>query len=214
MLQNAPNPSENPKSPRQVPGRPRLTNFAVVLDTNVLADSEVRDVCLSAAEHCLFRPIWSQDIMNEMRCVLLGFGITDERVDRLIRRMDAAFPEAMVDGYEDLIDAMTCDKKDRHVLAAAIVGGAQLIVTEDLGDFPSESTRKYGIDAVSPDHFLCDLLSLDHNSMLEALSGMAQRRQKPPKTIPDIIEALRARGCEEFARQATVVVESFFGKQN
>ncbi|WP_298182736.1 hypothetical protein [Saccharomonospora sp.] len=68
-----------------------------------------------------------------------------------------AFPallDAEVEGYKDLIDAMKCDKKDRHVLAAAVRGNASVLVTANLKDFPTEALEPYDIRALSPDEFL------------------------------------------------------------
>lgn len=59
--------------------------------------------------------------------------------------MEQAFPDASVTGYAGLTDKLRCDPKDRHVLAAAIVGGCQVIVTFNTKDFPPESVEEFGI---------------------------------------------------------------------
>ena len=56
--------------------------------------------------------------------------------------MTAAFPEALVTGYESLIKNMTCDEKDRHVLAAADYLPAQTLVTFNTKDFPETSSKE------------------------------------------------------------------------
>jgi predicted nucleic acid-binding protein len=68
--------------------------------------------------------------------------------------MQSAFPDAEVTGYDGLIDQMTCDPKDRHVLAAAVRSNAEVIVTFNLQDFPLESVAHYDIDVVHPAEFL------------------------------------------------------------
>ena len=50
--------------------------------------------------------------------------------------MAAYFPDARVTSYEELIGSMTNHPKDRHVLAAAVAGRADMLVTENLKDFP------------------------------------------------------------------------------
>jgi predicted nucleic acid-binding protein len=204
-------PSQQPQPARQSPGRPRLTSFVVVLDANALAGAEIRDVLLSAAETCLYRPLWSRDILDEVGKVLERLGVPVAGVERLLDTMNSAFPEAIVDGYADIVDAMKCEHGDRHVLAAAVVGHAQLIVTWNKKDFPPESTAPYTITVLSPDEFLCDLLSLDHVAMLDTLKRISERRQRPPRTIEEIVDALDRQGCTEFARECRVMIESLFG---
>ena len=55
-------------------------------------------------------------------------------------------------GYEPLIDMIELpDRDDRHVLAAAIRCDASVIVTLNLGDFPSQALGKFSIEAQHPD---------------------------------------------------------------
>lgn len=62
--------------------------------------------------------------------------------------MNTAFPEAIVTGYSSLIQAVELhDANDRHVLAAAIQASADLIVTNNIKDFPEEELDKYDIQA-------------------------------------------------------------------
>ena len=74
-----------------------------------------------------------------------------EKVDRMISLMKQHFEDAEVAGYEGLVPAMTNDPKARHVLAAAITGGADLIVIYNLRHFPPHSCEPYNIDAQGPD---------------------------------------------------------------
>lgn len=72
--------------------------------------------------------------------------------------MSSAFPEAAVTDYEHLIEAMRNDPKDRHVTAAAVKAGAQLVVTENIRDFLAMPD---GIEAQPADEFLCSLFDLN-----------------------------------------------------
>lgn len=93
--------------------------------------------------------------------------------------MRTAFPNAAVDGYHDLIAAMSNDPKDRHVLAAAIRGGAALIVTANIRDFPTAALDPYDIDAVHPDDFLQGQLEL-----APAVTIACMREQRAAYTRP------------------------------
>jgi hypothetical protein len=60
--------------------------------------------------------------------------------------------DSLVEEYENLIEAIDLpDKDDRHVLAAAIKGRADLIVTRDLKDFPADKLARWGLEAQHPD---------------------------------------------------------------
>ena len=99
-----------------IPGR-----FRVVLDADVLFPCLLRDTLLRAAEHEFFQLYWSAEILEEVRRNLVATDTTNEhQAQQLVNAMDGAFPEAMVNGYQDLVDAMPNHPKDRHVAAAAV----------------------------------------------------------------------------------------------
>lgn len=110
--------------------------FRVVLDANVLYPFTVRDTLLRAAAEGLFQPYWSEQILDEVERNLVGKGtISLEQAKRLRRAMTGVFPESMVTGHEHLVAAMQNHHGDRHVAAAALRAGAQVIVTCNLKDF-------------------------------------------------------------------------------
>jgi len=186
---------------------PLITGFPVVLDACVLVNSTIRDFVLYAAHLALYRPIWSADILRELRATLSRFGIQADRVEYIVSQMSGAFPEACVDGYETLIGGMKNDPGDRHVLACAVVGKAQLIVTENLRHFPPTSLEPYHIEATNADDFLRDLLDIDRDRMLEVLTTIAETRKMPPRTIEELLEAVRANGCPGFAADMRAALE-------
>lgn len=87
--------------------------------------------------------------------------------------MTQAFPEAMVDGFEELIPAMKNQEKDRHVLAAAIKCGAQMILTDNQRDFPCEALQPYGIECKTAEAFLIDQYHLDEDTFIAVLRQQA-----------------------------------------
>jgi len=60
------------------------------------------------------------------------------------------------------------DPNDRHVLAAAVRGGADVIVTFNLRHFPKRVLGPLGIEARHPDVFVSNLLDLDSVSVCSA----------------------------------------------
>ena len=114
--------------------------LVALLDANVLFSAPVRDLLLRAAERSLYRPIWTEKILAEMAGAIREKrpDIDPTGVDYLVGEIRRAFPEALVEGYEQLTPAMTNFEDDRHVLAAAVRGGAQVVVTWNLKHFPSD----------------------------------------------------------------------------
>jgi predicted nucleic acid-binding protein len=112
----------------------RLEQYVVVLDACVLAPMPICDTLLRLAqEPAFYTPKWSADILEEIERTLLNkFGRTQQQVARRIQHMQAAFPDALVEGHSGLADSMTNDIDDRHVLAAAVRCGAHTIVTNNV----------------------------------------------------------------------------------
>ncbi len=177
--------------------------FVVVLDANVLFPLTLRDTMLRAASEEFFQLKWSREILDEMERNLISTGtMLPEKAMRLRSTMERFFPEALVADYEHLIPAMQNDAKDRHVAAAAVKAGAQVIVTENLKDF---ALLPEGLEAQSPDEFLCNLYDLSPDQFVRMLRKQALDLQKPPFTfeellmrlaraVPDLVEAVRGKG--------------------
>ena len=169
--------------------------FRVVLDANVLFSFTLRDTLLRAAEQGLFQPHWSREILAEARRNLVATRhVSDEQAAGLFDAMADAFPSAMVSGYEPLIAGMMNDPKDRHVVAAAVKSGAQVIVTNNLRDF---CELPDGIEAQSADVFLCNVFDLAPELMLGLLAEQAAALKKPARTLDDLLRGL-AKTTPEF----------------
>lgn len=112
--------------------------FSALLDANVLVPNALRDTLLRVAEADFYRPLWSQGILAETRRTILRLrpSVDPERLDAMFACMNEAFSDALVAGYESLVEGMTNDMGDRHVLAAAVAGRADVIVTNNVKHFP------------------------------------------------------------------------------
>lgn len=176
------------------------STFTALLDACVLYPFSLRDILVQLATTGLFRARWSAHIHEEwMRAVMEHTGATRERVERTRRLMDASTIDSVVTGYEDLIDAVVLpDPDDRHVLAAAIVAGANVIVTKNLRHFPSEAVAKYGIEALHPDDFLVHQANLDPVTVCASVRTTRLRLRKRPYSPDQYLELLERQELARF----------------
>jgi predicted nucleic acid-binding protein len=179
-----------------------MAMFPAFLDTNCLFGGYLCDVMLRLAEVGTYRPLWSADIFEELKRNLLKRGLSPGQVGYRLAEMSASFPDAEVRGYETLVEAMTCDKKDRHVLAAAVRGRARVIVTFNVSDFPADSLDQYDITVISPDEFLLDQLDLYPGHTVAVLRAQASDYDSPAMSVEELLGRLAAAGVPRFASEA------------
>lgn len=172
--------------------------FAVVLDTCVLYPAHLRDSLLRLTESGLYRALWSADIIEELQRNLIGVA-GPSAVGHLLGQMTAAFPDAEVAGYQSLFEGLTCDPKDRHVLAAAVRANAGAIVTFNTSDFPNHSVEPFALEVVHPDTFLLDLLDLAPGVVIGELNRQASANRRAPKTLSQVLDVLDRAGVPAFA---------------
>jgi hypothetical protein len=148
----------------------------------------------------LFRAKWTGEIHEEwIRSVLEDRpDLTREQLDRTRNLMDSHVGDCLVTGYEELIPALTLpDADDRHVLAAAICGGATTIVTYNLADFPQETLSKFGIVSQHPDDFIVGLIELAPNQVCLAAKRQRASLKEPPKTVDEFLATLEVQGLAQ-----------------
>jgi len=158
---------------------------SAVLDACVLVPMALCDLLLRLAEEpAMYRPRWSEQILTEMaRALRIKLHRSSGEVAWRRQQMKEAFPEAMVTVPSALLKAVECipDKNDRHVLAAAIVGPAETIITQNTRHFPKDCCQKYGVLCQTPEDFLIDQYRLNPQLVLDKLddqaAGIGQKRE-------------------------------------
>lgn len=153
----------------------------------------MRDILTRVAAAGLVRAQWSEHIHQELRRKLVEHypDMQGSQIDKLIEFLRRTVPDCLVEGYEDLIEAFDLpDKDDRHVAAAAIKAGAQLIVTRDGRGFSKEFLDKYGMSLKDPDDFLADLIDLPRAgaTMHQIITEMAEDSSV---TVAEVVKKLR-----------------------
>jgi predicted nucleic acid-binding protein len=167
--------------------------FSAVLDASVLYPLPLRDTLLRVAEAGLYEPYWSKRILEEATSNLIADGrATETQAQNMLDAMLGAFNLAAVPADEIALvePTMTNDPKDRHVLATAVAGDAQVIVTLNLRDFPLVACEPYGIQPTHPDTFLLDLYSLRPDTVHDAVERQVSILSRPPMTIDELLDRL------------------------
>jgi hypothetical protein len=108
------------------------------------------------------------------------------------------FPHALVHGYQPLIKQMGNHPKDRHVLAAALAGKADYLVTFNLRDFPATVGE---LTVVGPSAFLKTLWKLDRSAIEARLReqadaigfGVEELLERLAQSVPAFVELVRSR---------------------
>jgi predicted nucleic acid-binding protein len=174
--------------------------FTCVLDTNVIYPIETRDLLFWFAHYDLYTPKWSEHIFDEWADVMRRKGISEDEIIKRISKANLAFPDAMVNNYTGLISGLKLpDKKDCHVLAAAIKTNANLIVTNNIKDFPEEYLSSFGLAAKTADDFLTDIIDLNPEEAVVAFKDMVLNRRNPDMDEFEVLDILRKRGLKDTA---------------
>jgi predicted nucleic acid-binding protein len=170
--------------------------FAVVFDACVLYPASIRDLLIRLARTGLFRARWTERILDEcFSSIVEARPDLAGKLDRTRKLMESAIADAVVRNYEVLAEKVNLpDENDRHVLAAAIRAGAQVIVTTNLRDFPLEALAPFDVEAQHPDKFVLQLLSLDPGAVVHVVTAQAGALKSPPSTVEQLLDTLERRG--------------------
>jgi predicted nucleic acid-binding protein len=145
----------------------------------------------------LFRAKWTNEIHEEwIRNVLKDRSdLNRNQLERTRDLMNEHVLDCVVESYEELIPSLKLpDENDRHVLAAAIRCKADVIVTFNLKDFPSEELNKYDIEPQHPDDFVHNLFDLDNAAVVSAVKRHRASLKNPPIEVDQFLSTLEKQG--------------------
>ena len=169
------------------------------LDASVLYPAPLRDLLLELAVSDFYRAKWSDAVHEEWIRALLRRRpeLKATRLERTRRLMDAHVRDALVSGFEELVPTIRLpDPDDRHVVAGAIRGEADTILTANLKDFPASALAPLGLAAEHPDGFLARLCRESPSRFIEALERVRARLRNPPVSRESHLGALRRAGLK------------------
>ena len=171
-----------------------MANLSAFYDASVLYPAPLRDLLMQLALSDLYSAHWTRDIHDEWIRSVLGnrSDLTSEQLQRTRKLMDNSVRDCLVKNYRTLIPSLDLpDPDDRHVLAAAIVANADVIVTYNLRDFPRENLEIYGIRAQHPNEFLGHLINLAPSVVYSAVAAVRARLRNPPKSTGEYIDTIK-----------------------
>jgi predicted nucleic acid-binding protein len=171
--------------------------FTALYDACVLYPAPIRDVLMRLALTDVYRARWTHMIHEEWINALLEKRLDLERaqLERTRDLMNAHVRDALITGFEDLIPSLQLpDPEDRQVLAAAIRGRVDVIVTYNLKDFPEAVLTAYDLEVQHPDEFLTHVIDLAPGSVVEAIKGQRASLKNPPVATDDFLATLEQ--CE------------------
>ena len=185
--------------------------YTALLDACVLYPLAMTDALLSLATTGFFAAKWTTRIEGEwMRSLERA---RPDLVGRLTIRRDSmrdAVPdwEVLESAWAPLEGGINLpDPDDRHVLAAAIAGHADCVVTSNLKHFPPQVLADYGIEAIDPDTFIINQWDLDPVAAIAAFKRMRARRKNPRSSPEDFADALEIGGLPSTAERLRAAAE-------
>jgi predicted nucleic acid-binding protein len=177
--------------------------YTTVLDACVLYPAPLRDVLMTLAVEGAYRARWTVEIQDEWIRNLLEKrkDLDREKMLRTASLMNDAVEDALIENYEYVIPTLELpDPNDRHVLAAAIVGHADAIVTFNLKDFPDEALSQHSIEILHPDDFLVAQYDLDQIGFLSIIKTCRMKLKNPPKSAEDYTATLEQQGLPQMCQ--------------
>jgi len=172
-------------------------SFIALYDTDVLFPNAQRDLLIRIGMAGLVQAKWTEKIVDDLGRVLARAypEVPAERLDRLKILINDSVPDCLVSGYEPLIDGLKLpDPGDRHVLAAAIKAGAQVIVTNNIRHYPDDDLRPWNVEAKTADDFVLDQIHIDSNVVFACVQQIVDSRKRYPVTVRDVLSELERSG--------------------
>lgn len=177
--------------------------FTVIYDANVLYPSMLRDLLIRIGQSGLVRARWTDLILDEtFRNLKKNRPELDpDKLARTRELMCLAIPDCIVQDYEELepVFVNLPDPGDAHVMAAALKVQAQVIVTNNIKDFPADALRPWGIESKHPDDFLMDQFYLDGTELHLAVRNMSESYRNPPMDTEEVLDRLEVEGMPQIA---------------
>ena len=190
--------------------------YTAFFDACALVGALQRNLLLTLAEAEFFRVRWSRTVLDETQAAIEAFASKKgdpnpaQAATHARTSMETAFEDAMVEDFEDFL--AVCgelpDQKDAHVVAAALKTKADVIVTDNLKDFPVKQLTILGLDVRAADEFIADTIMLDEGRAVPAIRRMRERLRRPELTADKLLLRMEEIGLTETVDVLNLHVQS------
>lgn len=165
----------------------------ILIDACVLYPTVMREVLIGVAVQGLFEPVWSARILEEWARAAARLGDGFEDVARgEIALLKARWPKAEIVYSRDVEDSLHLpDMDDRHVLAAAIAGKADILLTMNLKDFPTRVVSGHGVVRRDPDSLLREMFDENPDVVRKVAENVRQVAEQLSGTPQDMRKLMK-----------------------
>lgn len=168
----------------------------LVLDACVLYPTVMREMLLAAAEQGIYQPLWSDRLLEEWaRAAARIDPLQEVQARGEIAMLASKWPRARITAPEGLANRLWLpDPADIHVLATAIAGHADGIVTMNAKDFPRNILAEEGLTRADPDTLLLGFFEADPDAMrqvAETVLTEARRLSDSDWTLRSLMKKAR-----------------------
>jgi predicted nucleic acid-binding protein len=175
----------------------------IFADTNVLFPFSVMDLLLALSEVGLHELLWTDALLDEWEDVIVrGHRRSKETASAITTAIRDFFPDSEValSDYQHLIASMPGkDPHDHEHMAAAVAGGATVLLTYNRKDFPSKPLAARRLRVTQPDMYLCELAAESPDEVAMTISRLAAEKRRPPKSAEELLNDLERAGIPRFA---------------
>lgn len=177
----------------------------VFIDTSELFPFTIMDVLLTMSEDFLFTWVWTDELLDEWEEVIVRGGMrTPESARSVTDAVRTHFGGNRIDGnlYQDKAsDDFSPDPGDRLHAAACIHGDVDVLLTRNLKDFQAPAISRAGVQVMTSDAFLSELLSRRRQAVVESFTRAAGSKENPPMTSAELADSIARAGAPQFAER-------------
>lgn len=177
----------------------------IYVDTSVLFPFSVMDLFLALAEDHVHHLLWTDELLDEWeRVIVREHHRSPESATSITDAIREFFADTRIDpaSYRDRIDEMPGPDPDDHVhSAAAIAGGAGILITWDKNGFPTQALQELGLRVADPETYLVELLADIGDQVHATIEALARSKTRPSMSTEDLLGALRRAGLPDFTRR-------------